>query len=228
MARRKQQEQPIVHATEQVEVPRLTPHPRNYREHPEDQLAHLMQSLREHGFYRNVVIAEDDVILAGHGVVEAARRIGLETIPVVRLPIASDSPKALKLVAADNEIGRFAVVDDRALSELLAIVRENDLDGLLGTGYDEAMLANLVYVTRPASEIQDRNIAEHWAGLPDFGGNEFSLKVVVQFETEDDRLAFMERIGASVVQYKNRGTWALWYPERPINDAKSIRFEAEP
>src|SRR5437764_115147 len=131
--------------TESVAVSSLRPHPRNYREHPDDQIEHLAASLKEHGFYRNVVIAQDGTILAGHGVIEAAKRLGLETARVVRLPIEADSPAALKVLTGDNEIEHLAEQDDRLLSELLREIAQDDPLALLGTGYDEAMLANLVY-----------------------------------------------------------------------------------
>ena len=56
----------------------LKPHPRNYRGHPEGQVAHLEQSLRDHGIYRNVVVANDNTILAGHGVIVAAQKLGAD------------------------------------------------------------------------------------------------------------------------------------------------------
>src|SRR5262245_17598198 len=101
-----------VHAAETVKLDELRPHPPNYHAHPDDQLDHLVQSIREHGVYRNVVIAKDGTILAGHGVVEAARRDGMSELPVVRLPVAPDSPAALRVLAGDNELQRLAEVDD--------------------------------------------------------------------------------------------------------------------
>ena len=56
----------------------LTPHPQNYRDHPQDQIAHIVRSIEEHGFYRNVVVAKDNTILAGHGVVQAAQQLGMK------------------------------------------------------------------------------------------------------------------------------------------------------
>ena len=50
----------------------LRPHPRNDGTHPPDELAHLKASITTHGVYRNVVIAQDGTILAGHGVIQAA------------------------------------------------------------------------------------------------------------------------------------------------------------
>jgi DNA modification methylase len=115
-----------------VETSRLHAHERNYRSHPKEQITHLQQSLKQFGFYRNVVVANDNTILAGHGVVEAAKANHVRRIPVVRLAIASDDPKALKVLVADNTLAFFAEDDADALAVLL-----NELDSdLLGTGFD--------------------------------------------------------------------------------------------
>ena len=62
------------------EIAALHPHPLNYRRHPEHQLAILRESLRVHGQQKPVVITPDGTILAGHGLVEAAKLEGWETI----------------------------------------------------------------------------------------------------------------------------------------------------
>lgn len=167
----------VVVPVEQVPLADLKPHPRNYREHPDDQIEHLAQSIRQNGFYRNIVVARDNTILAGHGVALAAGRLGMLEVPVVRLPIDPDCPAALKVLTGDNEIEHLAEQDDRLLSELLKEIKEVDLDGLLGTGYDEAMLANLVFVTRPAGEIEDFDEAAHWVGMPEYHDGEEPLKL---------------------------------------------------
>src|SRR5258707_279190 len=98
-----------------VAVADLKPHPQNYREHPDDELEHIVESIRANGFYRNVVVARDNTLLAGHGVVQAAKKLGKTEIPVLRLDLDPDDPKALKVLVGDNEIARMAMVDDRAL-----------------------------------------------------------------------------------------------------------------
>ena len=123
--------------TETVPVLSLKRHPRNYREHRPEQVAHIVASIRQHGFYRNVVIANDNTILAGHGVVAACKEMGLDAVPVVRLDIAPDSPLALKLLTGDNEISRGADTDDRVLAEILRDVMDGDPMNLIGTGYDD-------------------------------------------------------------------------------------------
>lgn len=133
--------------TENVLLEDLKPHPKNYREHPEDQIEHLIQSIKEHGLYRNVVIAKDGTILAGHGVVKAVTKMGMDSIPVIRMNVAPNSPAALKVLAGDNEIGRLGEVDDRMFTEILKEIRDTDVTGLLGTGFDDMMLADLLKVT---------------------------------------------------------------------------------
>jgi hypothetical protein len=138
---------------EVVPLDSLTPHPRNYRAHPEAQLIHLESSLRENGWNRNVIIARDGTILAGHGIVTAARRIGLDEAPAVRVDVAPDDPRALKILASDNELSRQAQNDDAALLALLEEIR--DESGLIGTGFDETLFASFAEATRREQEAWD-------------------------------------------------------------------------
>ena len=210
-----------------VAIGDLKEHPRNYREHPEDQLAHIKQSIEEHGFYRNVVVAKDNTILAGHGVVLAARQLGKERIPVIRLDIAPDDPRALKVLTSDNEIARLAEVDDRALTELLkGLLETEDEEGLLGTGFDPQQLAALTMVTRPQSEIRDKNDAAEWIGMPEYGEAEEPLKLVVSFQSEEDRARFVE-LAELKLKKKTSQTWSAWWPERENDDASSVKFKTE-
>jgi hypothetical protein len=200
----------------------LKPHPRNYRVHTEDQLEHIETSIREHGFYRNVVVANDGTILAGHGVVTAAERLGLAEVTVVRLDIGPDHPKALKILAADNEIAKRAEVDDRALSELLREIK--DVDVLLGTGFDDEMLAALVMNTRPTSEIRDFNAAAEWVGMPAYENGGTPIRLVVTFNTEEDRTAFV-REQKMRIDKKTGPTWSTRWPFSEREDVAGFRFE---
>jgi hypothetical protein len=210
---------------ESIPLADLTPHPRNYRRHPPDQLAHLAESLRTHGFYRPIVVASDLTILAGHGIALAAVEAGYVDAPVIRLPIAPDSPSALKLVAGDNEAGRLAEVDDRALADLLKDVM--DAESLLGTGYDDAMLANLVYITRDASEIRDMDAAAQWVGMPEFDAPR-SPRLIVSFDNEDDRSKFVAKHKLTVTKaLVSTPVWQAWWPTRDRDDVSSVKFTDE-
>ena len=207
---------------EPVQLIDLKPHPKHYKVHLDDQLEHLANSIKQHGFYRNVVVAKDYTILDGHGVVSACHKLKLKEVPVIKLDIESDSPQALKILTGNNEIGKLAEIDDRKLSELLKEVK--DKDGLSGTGYDKMMLANLVMVTRPQHEINDINEAAEWVGMPDYVPKDHYIKYTIIFKTEQDRNEFCNM--AKIPQGKEKGrTWSVWWPLKEKEDLKSVKYE---
>jgi len=213
---------PVVLEPVRVCVADLVPHPRNYKEHPPEQLAHLRASMHENGVYRNVVIADDGAtILAGHGVVQAARLAGVEHVYATRVPFAPDSPRALKLVAGDNEVTRLAIDDDRLLTEILKEVKDSAA-GLVGTGVDEAMLANMLLVTRPRSEIRSIDEAAAWVGMPAFEPEAAPLKISVQFRSKADRARFVKLIGYPSVSELRP---SVWWPKGRKHDLSSVRFQ---
>lgn len=206
----------------------VKPHPQNYRKHPADQLRHLIESVREHGFYRPVVLARDNTILAGHGLVLAADELGLVELPAIRLDLDPDDPRALKVLIGDNEIQHLSERDDRQLSELLKLIHDDSLVDLLGTGYDEAMLAALVYVTRPESEITDAKEAAQWVGMPSYEeGAGQPHKITVSFRSAEDRETWAQQSGLEFMK-KETWTWSAWWPPKEREDLVALRFsEAE-
>jgi len=209
--------------TERVPIESLKPHPRNYQAHPDDQLNHIIESIKLHGFYRNVVIARENTILAGHGVVQAARKMGEKRIPVIRLNLDPNEPRALKVLTSDNEIGNLAQTDDRALTELLKSIMETD--GLAGTGFDEAQLAALTYVTRPASEVGSINEAEAWVGMPEYEEGGVPIKLVISFKTKEDRERFVSEKDVRVDSSKGE-TWSTRWPWTDRDSNAGVRFES--
>ena len=178
---------------EYVKLSELSHHPRNYRGHPESQLAHIMESIRENGVYRNIVVSSDNVVLAGHGVLEACRKLGIEDIPINRLPFHSESPKALKVLTGDNEISRLGEIDDNTLAELL---KDIDLDDhLLGTGFDEDMLLSLSIAE---NIVQSEDVSEFTPKLPDedqdMSPKEKDLILIVKFEDEDQQQELFDEL----------------------------------
>lgn len=219
----------VMHDVRLTELSSLKPHPENYRDHPEDQIEHLAQSIREHGFYRNIVVANDLTILAGHGIALAAASLGLVQVPVAHLDLAPDDPKALKILAGDNELGRLAEINDRQLSVILKQIQEDDPIGLLGTGYDEMMLANLIFVTRPASEVSTIDEAAHWVGMPEYEPGAKLVKLILNFDTSEARDEFVTMIGGDDFAHKrvgepNKEVWILRWPLTGREDPSAFRF----
>lgn len=198
----------------------LKDHPRNYRKHPPDQIEHLAHSIRTNGFYRNVVVARDNTILAGHGIVAAARHLGLKSVPTMRLQLDPNSSTAMRLLTGDNEVGKLGEIDDRELTNILKELK--DTEGLLGTGFDERSLAALLMVTRPAAEIADFNEASHWIGMPEFEMVDAPLKIVMSFRNKKDRAEFAKILKLPITEK----TRSLWFPHRTEDDVASVRFKA--
>ena len=205
---------------EHIPITELKSHPQNYRDHPDDQLEHIIESIKSNGYYRNVVIAKDGTTLAGHGVVKASKKLKRKTVPVVRLDLDPADPQAMKVLTGDNEIAHLGEIDDRLLSEILKDVKESAENGLLGTGYDEKMLANLVMVTRPQSEIEDFNAAAEWVGMPDYDESSDQIKITVNFLNEQDMNRFFE-----ILEIPKKDLTRVWYPAKPKDDMKSVKFE---
>jgi len=116
----------------------LRPHPLNYRRHGPEQLEVLRRSLRDHGLQKPVVVTPDGTILAGHGLVEAAKAEGWTEIAVH----VYDGPHPDAFVVADNYSASLAVDDEQALADLL---QRLEADGeLAASGYQEDDLAELL------------------------------------------------------------------------------------
>lgn len=220
-----------LHKVELADPRDLLPHPQNYRTHPDDQRDHIRASLREHGFYRNVVVASDGTILAGHGVVEVAIEEKMESVPVIRLDISSDSPEAVRVLISDNYASHLARDDDRSLSELLkGLADGGGADALLGTGFDEMMIANFVMVTRHANEIESFDAAAEWsgAGMPEHDPGRDEIKGSIRFSSEEARenlLKMLGLVGEDAEGYVDRrgGHVSFWWPPRKKNDLASVK-----
>lgn len=124
-------------------IAELTPHPENPRRHPQRELEDLRESLRLYGFVRNIVVAQDKVILCGHGMVEAARQNGLTEAPCEVVKLKSTHPKAKKLMLLDNQVSRNAEDCDETIAALLAEI-ELSGEGLPGTGYTAEEVDELI------------------------------------------------------------------------------------
>jgi DNA modification methylase len=118
-------------------VDRLLPYAQNARLHPEDQILELVYSMREFGFNVPCLVDASHSIVAGHGRIIAAKRLGLEEVPVIQLGHLTEAQvRAYRL--ADNRIALNSEWDEDLLkAELQAIQDEFDL-GLMG--FDEKEL----------------------------------------------------------------------------------------
>lgn len=93
----------------------LKTNPRNARTHSKNQIKAIAESIREFGFTQPVLIDDDGMILAGHGRFAAAKLLGLDSVPAIRVTDLNDGQKRA-LVLADNKLAERAGWDREALT----------------------------------------------------------------------------------------------------------------
>lgn len=119
---------------EYLPVSSLHPYERNAKLHPDDQVEHIANSIREFGFRQPIVVDADNVVVIGHGRLLAAKKLGLETVPVVRADDLTEAQiKALRL--ADNKTNESEWDFSALESELDDLADEFDMTDF---GFDDA------------------------------------------------------------------------------------------
>lgn len=116
---------------EWLHIDKLIPYARNARTHDEAQVAQIAGSIKEFGFNNPVLIADDGSIIAGHGRVMAARKLGMDKVPTVKLEHLTDTQRKAYILA-DNRIALNSDWD----KELLKV----EFDELQINGIDLEML----------------------------------------------------------------------------------------
>jgi DNA modification methylase len=122
-------------------VAELVPYARNARTHSDAQVAQIAASINEWGWTAPVLVNEAGGIIAGHGRVLAARKLGLAEVPVMVAAGWSET-QCRAYILADNQLAQNAGWDTDLLKLELAELKFEDFDLAL-TGFDGDELANL-------------------------------------------------------------------------------------
>ena len=122
---------------EHVSVDELIPYAKNARTHSETQVAQIAGSISEFGFVNPILLGDDNVIIAGHGRLMAAKMLGMKKVPAIRLKHLNEVQRRA-LVIADNKIAENAGWDESLLREELVALGDLDFDvDLLGFDAEE-------------------------------------------------------------------------------------------
>lgn len=120
----------------------LIPYARNSRTHSDAQVAQIAASIREFGFTNPVLVDADGGIIAGHGRVLAARKLGLAEVPTICLGHLTETQRRAYVIA-DNKLALNAGWDEQMLAVELLELQQQDYDLSL-TGFSEDELADLL------------------------------------------------------------------------------------
>ena len=141
-----------------VLVSDLIPYARNSRTHSEVQINKIASSIKEFGFLNPVLIDKDNGIIAGHGRVMAAQKLGLKEVPVLQIGHLSETQKRAYIIA-DNRLALDAGWDDEMLKIELEQLKELDFAlGLIGFSDDE--LADLIPETETLADDKEDEVPE--------------------------------------------------------------------
>jgi len=139
-------------------VASLQPYARNPRTHSAKQIRQIATSIRQFGFTNPILVDRDGGVVAGHGRLEAARLLGMQEVPTIRLDRMTEAQKRAYIIA-DNKLAQSAAWDRELLAVEFQYLSNIDVDfDLTITGFEAAEIAVLLPETRPRG-VQD--IAEH-------------------------------------------------------------------
>jgi len=121
---------------------RLRPYARNPRTHSDEQVAQIAASIVEFGWTNPVLVSGDGTVIAGHGRLEAARRLGLTDVPVLVLDHLSEAQRRAYVIA-DNKLALNAGWNEELLAAELHALNGDGFDLAL-TGFSESELDELM------------------------------------------------------------------------------------
>jgi len=136
-------------------IDKLIPWARNPRTHSDEQIAQIAASIAQFGFNNPILVDTKAGIIAGHGRLLAARKLGLTEVPVIVLDHLSEAQKRAYIIA-DNQLALNAGWDDTLLRAELAALQEEDFNVRL-IGFDDEELARLLAAQDAAEGLTDED-----------------------------------------------------------------------
>jgi len=135
----------------------LRPYDRNARLHTEKQIKQIAKSIAAFGFNNPILIDSDQGIIAGHGRLEAAKFLGLETVPVIRLDHLSEKERRAYILA-DNRLADLSQWDEKTLTAEVEALQNTDLD-LDAVGWTDDELQALMAGLDEAEALEDEPVS---------------------------------------------------------------------
>jgi DNA modification methylase len=137
-------------------IDRLKPYARNARTHSDEQVAQIAASIAEFGFNAPILVDSNAGIVAGHGRLLAARKLGLSEVPVVVLDHLSENQRRAYVIA-DNKLALNAGWDEKILAAELRDLENEGIDLAL-VGFSDDELEDLLAGDEPqdTSDVEEQ------------------------------------------------------------------------
>ena len=118
----------------QVRIDSIKPYQNNAKIHGPEQVRKIADSIKEFGFLNPILLDNENMILCGHGRLEAAKLLGMEEVPALYADGLTEAQKRAYILA-DNRLGELADWDTGLISEELKALQSEGFDIEL-TGFD--------------------------------------------------------------------------------------------
>lgn len=147
---------------EMVPTASLIPNPRNARLHPDVQIHKLAQIINRVGWLVPIIIDDDNMIVAGHGRLQVARKLGMTEVPVIRAKFVTEMDKRA-FALAENRIPELSATDKKMLNDELVVLFEDGYPFEI-TGFTTADIEFTIPQSKPDGvietvELPDPNMA---------------------------------------------------------------------
>jgi site-specific DNA-methyltransferase (adenine-specific) len=140
---------------EQRAVETLIPYINNSRKHSDEQVAQIAASIKEFGWTNPILVDGENGIIAGHGRLMAARKLGMDKVPIIELAYLSENQRKA-LIIADNKLALNSEWDNNLLMIELQELDNEDFD-LSVLGFDQDELDALLNPIEPTTGLTDED-----------------------------------------------------------------------
>jgi len=145
----------------QVKIKDLKEYPNNPKIHTDKQIKQIIKSIQKFGFNDPIAIDADNQIIEGHGRVLAAKELGMETVPAIRLPHLTEKQKKAYIIAHNKLTMNTGFNPDRLYKEIKTLLFDPDLI----IGFEDMELADLQELS--VNEILEDKDPDETPPLPD-------------------------------------------------------------
>lgn len=179
----------------------------------------VLQSIKENGYVSPIVVSEighpfgNHVICAGHTRYEALKRFGSKEVEVIIHKFDSEE-QFVRYNLADNKTGEFAEWDEAILGQLSS---QFDID---------LMEMDFEFSEDKIDMVNSSDENDEWVGMPEFEEKEDSLKIIIHFESDEDREEFSRKYPFEIMK-KQKNAWSTQFPYNGPDDLDSVRFSSD-
>ncbi len=188
---------------ERVDVDTLIPYVNNAKQHSDSQVTMIAASIREFGFLNPVLIDKNKNVIAGHGRILAAKRLGLAEVPCIFVEGLSEAQRKAYILA-DNRLAEFSEWDMDLVMGELAQLDELEFDIDL-TGFE---LPEITDTDEEDSKFDDIEKLESHYGVPYQGNKSRIADIIISLLPRGERLVDLFGGGG--------GNNSLRYAERQV------------